>query len=89
MENQQENLNHNETQDQEQGFDPKSLATDGPVSQNEGDGGDDLNETETANELADDEEFEITPNDDEATNVDEEDLDMLNGEEIDDDETLS
>ena len=90
MENQVENLDPNETTGQEESVDPTSLATDGPVSQNEGDGGVDLNDTGTANDLADDEEdFEITPDDDEATNVDEEDLDTLDGDEIDDDGTLS
>jgi hypothetical protein len=63
MENQQENLNQNETQDQAQSVDQASLATDGPVSQQEGDEGADLNETSTENddeatsaeEVADDE----------------------------------
>ena len=90
MENQVENLDPNETTGQEESVDPTSLATDGPVSQNEGDGGVDLNDTGTANDLADDDdEFEITPDDDEATNVDEEDLNTLNGDEIDEDGTLS
>lgn len=90
MENQQENLNQNDELGQEETVDPTSLATDGPVSQNEGDGGADLNETGISNDLADDDEdFEITPDDDEATNVDEEDLDALEGDEVDDDGTLS
>ncbi|WP_432708945.1 hypothetical protein [Pedobacter sp.] len=90
MENQQENLSQNEELDQEQTLDSASLATDGPVSQNEGDGGADLNETGVSNDLADDDEdFEITPDDDNATNVNEEDLDALDGDEEEEDGTFS
>jgi len=107
MENQEENLNQNEATGQAETVDPTSLATDGPISQSELNGGEDLNETGTTNDdddllgddddllsddddlIADDDDLDITPDDDEATNVDEEDIDTLNGDEIDDDGTLS
>jgi len=106
MENQEENLNQNEATGQAETVDPTSLATDGPISQSELNGGEDLNETGTTNDdddllgddddllydddlTADDDDLDITPDDDEATNVDEDDIDTLNGDEIDDDGTLS
>ena len=85
--------------------DNASLASDGPVSKAEGDGGPDLDETGDATHRteqnnytgynsADDtgnnnEDLELNPDDDPDTNLDEADLEALNGIDIDDEETMS
>ena len=102
MENQNENngenqgqdinrLNPNQQQQQPQDIDDDtSLATDGPVSQNEGDGGADLNEIDVipgSEDAIDD--LGLNPDDDLNTDVEQEDLDALEGMDKDDDETMS
>lgn len=101
MENQNENngenqgqdinrLNPNQQQQPQDIDDDTSLATDGPVSQNEGDGGADLNEIDVipgSEDAIDD--LGLNPDDDLNTDVEQEDLDALEGMDKDDDETMS
>ncbi len=75
--NQQEQNDHTEDND--------SLASDGPVSNSEGDGGADLYETDVipgSDEVIDD--LGLDPDDDLNTNVEQEDLDALEGMDRDD-----
>ncbi len=69
--------------------DDTSLATDGPVSKNEGDGGADLYETDLIPGSEDEiDDLELNPDDDLNTNVEQEDLDALEGMDQDEDNRL-
>jgi len=77
MENKEENLNQNDAAGQEESVDPTSLATDGPISQSDLNGGEDLSETGTDNDdddlLGDDEDL-IADDDDDLLSDDDDDL---------------
>jgi hypothetical protein len=76
-----------ETQENNWNPDEESLASDGPVSKNEGDGGADLNDTDAIPGSADEtDDFELDLNDDENTNVDQDDIDALDGMDYDDED---
>ena len=70
----------NQAQQAQKEDDNTSLAMDGPISQNEGDGGADLNDTDVepgSEEAIDD--LDLQPNDDLNTDVEPEDLQALEG----------
>ncbi|MEJ5963198.1 hypothetical protein [Pedobacter immunditicola] len=82
-------LNPNQQQRDQNLDDDASLITDGPVGENEGDGGADLYETDVipgSEDVLDD--LELDPDDDLNTNVEQEDLDALEGMDQDDDDRL-
>jgi hypothetical protein len=86
--NQQQRNKNMDDEDQDLN-DDTSLATDGPVGKNEGDGGADLYETDVIPGSEDDlDDLELDPDDELNTNVEQEDLDALDALDQDDDEQL-
>jgi hypothetical protein len=102
MENQNLNYGNNEGEDinklnpnqqQRQSLDNEedtSLASDGPVSESEGDGDADLYETDVIPGSEDEfDDLDLNPDDDPESDVGLDDLEALDGLDEDDDETMS